>query len=339
MTFSSFSQTALMGLARHEAPLVMSSEEIEQRLPLRRLKLPAGLLETLTGIRARRLYPASVKPSEAAALAAEKLLAETAFPRRELDLLYCTSVCRDHLEPSTASIVQSRLKLGGRVKSLDLGSACLGFIDGLELAALAIDSGQARYALVVDGENSHPIVLDTLERLSRPEAERADFYRHFATLTLGSGAAAALLGPLKESHQAPRLAAMVSRSDAEANALCRGDAGGMETDSTALMNAGVRLAAETFEAGQSRFGWRTDSFSHFICHQVSAVNIKKLCQRLALDESRLPLTYPEYGNMGPAAIPFTLDLAWRRGDIKKGDRLCLMGIGSGLCCGMMELIC
>lgn len=339
MFFPKYKNVVIAGLARDEAPEIMSSAELESLLsaPMERLRLPRGLLATLTGIVNRRLYPIDYKPSQVAASAANKLLAQTGLDKSEIDLLYSTSVCRDHIEPSTASIVQHRLELGGQVKSIDIGSACLGFIDGMELAALSVEKGLARQALVVAGENSRPIVEITLNKLLAPDSDRDLFFKNFATLTLGSGGAAMILGRREDFPNSPALIGSVSQSDAFSNHLCWGDANGMETDSTALMAAGVTLAQKTFALGIEKFGWTPDYFSRFICHQVSAANTKKLCQTLNLDEAKLVKTFPDYGNMGPVAVPFTLDLAREQQLLAPGDRLSLMGIGSGLCCGMLEL--
>ncbi|UQZ87872.1 3-oxoacyl-ACP synthase III [Deltaproteobacteria bacterium Smac51] len=339
MPFPRYQKVAIVGLARDEAPIITTSADIEKHLTpsMTRLKLPKGLLASLTGIIQRRLYPVSFQPSQSAAQAAESLLAKTGFDRQKIDLLYSTSVCRDHIEPSTASIVQSRLRLGGHVKSLDIGSACLGFIDGMELAAMSIESGLSRHALIVAGENSAPILETTITKLLAPEADRNTYFRNFATLTLGSGGAAMILGRADDYPSAPRLLSSASRSDAASNHLCRGDMSGMETDSTALMNAGVALAKETFADGRREFGWTPQSFERLICHQVSAANTRKFCETLGLNEEALVKTFPDYGNMGPVAVPFTLDVALERGLVRPGSRLALMGIGSGLCCSMMEI--
>lgn len=339
MAYPRYKNVAIVGLARDEAPIEAASADIEKRLApaMRRLKLPGGLLASLSGIGRRRLYPPDVPPSAAAARAAEKLFAETGFDRRDIDLLYSTSVCRDHIEPSTASIVQSRLGLGGHVKSLDIGSACLGFIDGMELAALSIEADINRHALIVAGENSAPILEATIAKLMQPEADRNSYFRNFATLTLGSGGAAMILGRASDYPDAPRLIGSVSRSDAASNHLCCGDPGGMETDSAALLTAGVALAKETFDIGCREFGWTQNAFDRLICHQVSAANTRKLCESLGLDENLLVKTFPNYGNMGPVAVPFTLDIAKESGLIGRGSRLALMGIGSGLCCAMLEI--
>jgi 3-oxoacyl-[acyl-carrier-protein] synthase III len=54
-----------------------------------------------------------------------------------------------------------------------------------------------------------------------------------------------------------------------------------------------------------------------------------------LDRSRVPVTYPKFGNVGPASIPITL--AEEAPKLRSGDRVLLMGVGSGLNTAMMEL--
>jgi 3-oxoacyl-[acyl-carrier-protein] synthase-3 len=49
----------------------------------------------------------------------------------------------------------------------------------------------------------------------------------------------------------------------------------------------------------------------------------------------VPLTYPGFGNMGPAAVPYTLSTV--ADDIAPGERVLLMGIGSGLNVAAAEL--
>ena len=44
----------------------------------------------------------------------------------------------------------------------------------------------------------------------------------------------------------------------------------------------------------------------YVIHQVSQVHTNALCGRLGIDPERVPLTFPDRGNIGPASIPFTL---------------------------------
>jgi 3-oxoacyl-[acyl-carrier-protein] synthase-3 len=332
-----FANAALVAWARDEGPDALATGDLEEALRpvMDRLRLPRGLLADLTGVKRRTLYPADTPPSQGAIRAAERLLAR--FDPGLIDLLYSTSVGRDFLEPSTASIIHAALGLGPGVKSLDLGSACLGFVDGLELAAIQIDAGLVEHALVVAGENSRPLLESTLTRLLEPTVTVREFFRHLASLTLGSGGAAALVGPADKHPGAPRLTRSVSLSDPTGNHLCRGDFGGMTTDAAALLEAGVALAGRTFRRGAELHGWTADYFDVVVCHQVSETNTRRFAEELGLSWDRIVKTYPDYGNMGPVAAPFALDLAFERGLVAPGAKVALMGIGSGLGCAMMSL--
>jgi 3-oxoacyl-[acyl-carrier-protein] synthase III len=73
----------------------------------------------------------------------------------------------------------------------------------------------------------------------------------------------------------------------------------------------------------------------YITHQVSSVHTDSMVKAASLDRSRVPVTYPYLGNVGPASIPITL--ADQQKTLVKGDRVLLMGVGSGLNTGLMEL--
>jgi 3-oxoacyl-[acyl-carrier-protein] synthase-3 len=61
-----------------------------------------------------------------------------------------------------------------------------------------------------------------------------------------------------------------------------------------------------------------------------------LCDRLGINSAKVPLTFPQYGNVGPAAIPITL--AKVQDQIKPGERVLCMGIGSGLNTSLTEIL-
>ena len=107
---------------------IFTSTEIEERLsPLySRLKLSSGRLELMTGINERRLWPSNFRPSQTSAEAGMNLL-KTGIDPQQVDLLIHCAVCRDRLEPATASYVHRLMGLGGNTQILDISNACLGF--------------------------------------------------------------------------------------------------------------------------------------------------------------------------------------------------------------------
>ena len=79
-----------------------------------------------------------------------------------------------------------------------------------------------------------------------------------------------------------------------------------------------------------------DGLDWYIVHQVSKVHTTMLCDRLGINSAKVPLTFPQYGNVGPAAIPITL--AKVQDQIQPGERVLCMGIGSGLNTSLTEIL-
>ena len=132
----------------------MSSAAFDERLQhtYERVGLQPGMLEKLAGVKERRWWPADVSFADAAAMAGAKALAEAGITPAQIGVMINTSVCREHLEPSTAVVVHHQLGLPTSCMNFDLANACLGFVNGIQLAGTMIDSGQADYALLVDAE-------------------------------------------------------------------------------------------------------------------------------------------------------------------------------------------
>ena len=95
----------------------------------------------------------------------------------------------------------------------------------------------------------------------------------------------------------------------------------------------ARLTADMW-ADAEEFGW-AGGMDRYIIHQVSQVHTEALCQRLGIDPDLVPRTFPDRGNMGPVSVPFTL--ASQVDSLDEGDRVLLMGIGSGLNASILEL--
>ena len=320
---------AVLSVAAVDAPIVVPSTQFDEALAgtLERLGLRPGLLEEVAGIVERRWWPEDVSFADAAARAGEQAIAAAGIDRAEIGLLVDTSVCRSHLEPSAAVDVHRQLGLASSCLNFDLANACLGFVNAMHLAATMIDAGQLRYALIVDGEGSRHTQQRTLERLAGPDTTVGDVFAEFASLTLGSGGAAMVLGPYEDHPEGHRLLGGETRAGTQYNELCIGDLDQMRTDTKGLLDAGLTLSAELFDEARDH-GWKWDDADHYILHQVSAVHTAMLCQRLGIDPARAPLTFPTRGNIGPASIPTTLAL--HQEHLVPGDRVVIGGIGSGI---------
>lgn len=331
-----FTNTAVLAVQTADASRVVSSAAFDEALAdtYRRVGLRPGLLERLAGIRERRWWADGVSFVDGAAEAGAKAVSESGVDPAAIGLMVNTSVSRRYLEPSTAVAVHHALGLPRSCQNFDVTNACLGFVNGMELAAAMIDSGMVEYALIVNGEDSRPVQERTIERLNGPGTVSRDVLAQFATLTLGSGAAAMVLGRADEHPEGHRLIGSASRSGSEHHDLCVGDNELMRTDLKGLLDAGLNLSADLWAEAAGEFDW-TRGMDRYIVHQVSKVHTQAMCDRFSIDPALVPTTFPTRGNLGPASVPFTL--ADRQDSLVDGDRVLLMGIGSGLNASCLEI--
>lgn len=334
-----FSSVSVASVAHVDAPLRVTSRELEDRLSplLRRLGLAPGIIASLSGVQARRFWDEGVQPSDVAAKAGQRALAASGIDPARIGVLVNTSVCRDFVEPSTASIVHRHLGLSPRCRNFDLANACLGFLDGMEMVAAMIERGAIDAGLVVDGEGSRFAVERTIERLNERGDARA-LGEEFATLTLGSGAAAMVLCRRDLAPSGHAFRGGVSLAATDWNHLCRGQADRMVTDAQKLLTVGLDLAAQTFELARGELGWTPDVLDEVVIHQVSRQHTEKLAAQLGVAPAKIHAIYPEHGNVGPASVPMVLAKAEELGRLRPGMRVALMGIGSGINCAMAEIV-
>ena len=322
-------------------PHVVTSDEIEARLAAvyERLGLPAGRLELMTGIRERRFFDPGTRPGAVSAETAGKAIEASGIDRRHFGALIHGSVCRDQLEPATASAVHHDVDLPPGALVLDVSNACLGLLNGMLLVANMIELRQIRAGVVVGTEDGRALVEGTIDRLLRsPHLTRKDVKFEFASLTIGSGSAAVVLCDRELSRLGNRLVGGAWRAATSGHQLCAGgvqprsddDRPQMQTDSEALLHAGVELAAATWDDFRRATGWSNEQVDRIFTHQVGRAHRRLLLERLGLDPEKDFPTVEFLGNTGAAALPMAVALGTERGRVKSGDHVALLGIGSGL---------
>ncbi len=331
-----YTNTSVLGVERVEAPLVVTSGELDERLVdvYARTKMRGGILQSVVGIHERRRWADGQSFIDGAVAAGRAALAASGVAAEDVGLMINTSLSREWLEPSTAVFIHDALGMPRSCQNFDVTNACLGFVNGIEIAAAMIDAGMIDYALVVDSEDSTPVQEATISRLSAASDSSQDVISEFAALTLGSGAAAMVLGRADRHPEGHRIVAAVSRAGTEHNQLCLGSNEMMITDLKGLLVSGLDLSEGLWDEAAKEFGW-DEGMDRYFVHQISQVHTEAICERLDIDPSRVPRTFPTFGNIGPCSVPFTM--AGAKDDLEPGDRVLLMGIGSGLNATCLEI--
>ncbi|MBO7680552.1 MAG: 3-oxoacyl-ACP synthase III [Thermoguttaceae bacterium] len=322
---------------------ILTTDELERTLaPLYdRLRLPYGRLELMTGIKERRLWPKGMLPGDASVKTVERLLAATGARRESIGAFIHASVCRDYQEPATACDVHRRCGLSQDCSIFDISNACLGLLTGALTIANMIELGQIEAGIVVGTENSRTLLETTVARLLGDETlTRHSVKPIFASLTIGSGSAAMLLTGRRLTRTGNRLLGAVAGADSLRADLCRSEidvsAGGradgqfMRTDSEALLHAGVNLAERQFARFLPEVGWTADQIDRTFCHQVGRAHQNLVMERLGLDAAKNFMTFSLLGNTGSVALPTAAAIGIASGFASPGDRLAMLGIGSGV---------
>jgi len=331
---------SLVGISDFVSEKVYSSDFIEERLAptYDKLKLPSGRLELMTGIKERRMWSVGTKPSDLSIEVGKRVIEQTGLDKSEIGLIIHCSVCRDFLEPSTASVVHHGLGLSSEAQIFDLSNACLGMINGIVMASSLIQSKTIKYALLVSGENGGPLLEETIQFLNTKSSEgiinRKNIKKYIANLPIGSAATAIILGHQDVHPNKPRFKAASVATDSAAHTLCQGDGDRhglmMETDSEALMQAGVKLALKNWKMAKQKLAWTEADLDWVLTHQVGKAHEDLTLSSLHLKNIPTHITYPTLGNTGSSALPITLSKLSKTGKLKRGDKVGLMGIGSGL---------
>ena len=302
----------------------------------RRLGLPEGQVEALTGVASRAVCHGESQIDLAAA-AARAALEDAGLAPSDITLVIGASAVPYQPIPATAPLVMARLGIPeGQAAAFDVNSTCLSFLTGFETAARMLDGGAA---LVFSAE----LASRALPWDSAPE---------IAGL-FGDGAAAAVLRPAPEGSTA-RIAASLMRTFPSAYTACGIGAGGTRFDFTAQPDTFrdnalfamdgkelFRLASRhfgTFVADLlARAGWDHGDVDLVIPHQASPAGLAHMIRQTGFAPDRVIRIAASHGNQIAASIPFALDIARREGRLCPGMRVLFLGTSAGVSFGGLAL--
>jgi 3-oxoacyl-[acyl-carrier-protein] synthase-3 len=111
----------------------------------------------------------------------------------------------------------------------------------------------------------------------------------------------------------------------------------MTTDSERLMAEGIATGAATFGDFLAEMGWTRQDIDRTFCHQVGTTHRKLMLESLGLPLENDYATVEWLGNTGSAALPSAMAIGVERGFVQPGQKLGLLGIGSGINCVMLGI--
>ena len=84
--------------------------------------------------------------------------------------------------------------------------------------------------------------------------------------------------------------------------------------------------------------WRPNQIQHLFTHQVSTGGLRTIAEITEIPLSRCEQVFSEYGNTVSASIPLAMYQRSQKGEIKKGDKIALLGLAAGVSVSVQLLI-
>jgi len=285
-----------------------------------------------TGIRERRIASATEFPSTLGVEASFKALKVANVRPTDLDLIICTSSSPEYIFPATACLIQDQLG-ATKAGAFDLLAACTGFIFAMNMAAQAIRSGSIKTALVVGSE--------TLSRF-------IDWKDRGTCILFGDGAGAFVL---QASDLPGGVLSAVMHSDGSGGDSLSLPGGGsrhpatestvhdgkhyIQMDGKEVFRFATRVMASATQEVLGAAGLTIEQVRWIIPHQANIRIIEAAARGLKLPMDRFIVNLERYGNTSTASIPIAMVEALEKGQIKKGDKLVMVGFGGGLTWGAL----
>lgn len=319
-------KATIRDVAVHLPDNLVHNHELVGRINFNRPAIINSALERLLGGRTRHFASDDTQVSDLACEAAQKILAR--HPGIRIDLLIFAAASSDLIEPATANIVQNKLGLVCPV--MDIKNACNSFVSAMQVASAFITSETYENVLIVNGEKLSEVI-------NFAPRNNDHLSRCLAAYGLGDAGAAMLLG----TGDTARIVYQKFCSWGEYWNLCTVEGGGsmafrnadkyyFESDSRQLRNAFINKIPDFVKACFDESAWTLDDIDCLITHQVSNSTVSEIANALGVPLTKCVHTFPQFGNTAAATIPIALNDALTMGRIKKGDRVCIMGLAAGI---------
>jgi 3-oxoacyl-[acyl-carrier-protein] synthase-3 len=301
-------------------------------------------LERLTGIHERRIAAEGEDSFTLAVSAVRDCLRRSQYDATDLDMVISTSISKYHggmrqrLEPPLSMFVKEAVG-ATKATSFDLSNACAGMLTGVFVLNDFIRRGVIRRGLVVSGES--------ISQLGRNAAKqvRSIMSPQLASLTLGDAGAAVIVDRAEPGDEGISVAAFTTL--AEHSRLCLaypsrvGPGATMYTRARAIHRVAIDDSPSLVREALEPTGLGLDDIDWFIPHQTSARAIRSglqtLEERMGVVPRHTVVNVEEFGNTSSTTHFVALHRYLREGLFRRGDRVLLLALASGLEIGVVVL--
>ena len=277
------------------------------------------------GIKERRIASENEATSDLASKAGIKAIENSGLKVEDIDLIIVATTTPDRLAPSTAVIVQDKIKAYNAV-AFDIAAVCSGYLYGMSIATQFIASGVYDNVLLIGA--------DTFSKITDWNRRDCVFFGD------GAGAAVFSSGEEQEGFQAFRL-----YSDGRGKWNWTIPAGGSEIPASvdslnkglhyfqmngkAVYDTAIEVLPKAIRKVLSDTNLTIDDIDYMIPHQPSIKILEQTAEILGLPWEKVMTNMDRYANTSGGTIAILLDEVNRSGKLKKGNVILFAAVGSG----------
>jgi len=309
---------------------VLSNEELNKAFP----EWSADKISNKTGIFERRIAYLDQFVSDLAFEAAERLFSEHNIDRNKIDFILLCTQSPDYFLPTTACILQNRLKIPTTAGALDFNLGCSGYVYGLSLAKGLISANIASHILLITSETYSKFINH------RDKSNKTIF---------GDGASATLITADDGLLKIGEFALGTDGSGAENLIVKNGAIRHPEYTGTDLIEEGEFLKNNNnlYMNGSEIFNFTAKSvpilvndilnksnltleeIDWFVFHQANQFMLNFIRKKIGIPENKFFLFLKHCGNTVSSTIPIALKEKITSIPFKPNEKILLAGFGVG----------
>jgi 3-oxoacyl-[acyl-carrier-protein] synthase-3 len=310
-------------------------------------------IEQRSGVRTRYFAAPGTGPSDLAAAAGLRAVADAGVDIGEVDALITATMTPDAFAPGIAPLVQTKMGLGP-IAAHDIRQQCSGFLYGLDLADALLIAGKASTVLVIGAEvhagyqpwvDSWPYLLGRSDTPpTKAQLERNNRYRAWSVL-FGDGAGAAVLRRSDDPGEgilASRLytdgdhfdlihvpAPGFARQPYLSQEVLDADLHMPTMKGRELFRQAATLMPAAVRAVLDATGHSVDDLDVVVAHQANARIVHAARKQLGVSEDVVPINIDRYGNTTAGTLPILYDELRREGRVAPGALVAFTAFGAG----------
>lgn len=296
-----------------------------------------------TGIVNRHVVKNNICASDLCFSAAEKIIAELNWKKEEIDILIFVTQSPDYILPSTAPILQDRLKLPITCLSFDISLGCSGYVYGLNVITSLLSHGSCKKGLLLVGDSISRYCSDE-DKSTSPlfgDAGTATALEYFD----GADDILFNLNTDGSGYKAISIEDGASRNKTNHNSFIRKDfdtkirRNNLELylDGMEVFYFGINKAPSVINDLLNKFNIKTDEIDYYVLHQANLYMNETIRKKLKVSKEKFLYSIAKYGNTSGASIPLTIVSELNQISISKKFNLLLCGFGVGLSWGSVYI--